>query len=386
MTEKTQTLSETVPEDRSDAPPANDAPLWRRPVPMLIALAVIAAIGALLFYLLSDEPAEEERSSPTMTVTATAPTTVAWPTTISASGPVAAWQEASIGTQIGSYRLIEVRVNVGDHVQKGQILARLDPALLKAEEAQLLASYEEAEANRKRALGLQGSGAISDQDVLQFVTQAKTAAALLAGKRLELRYTNVVAPDDGTISARTATLGAVVPAGQELFRLIRKDRLEWRGELTANQLAPIQKGQEIALELPDGSAATAIVRQTAPSLDEVTRLATVYADIRPGSRARAGMFASGSIELGHSPALVVPAEAVIIRDGRSHVLVLAGDGSTPRVSLREVATGRRRDTQVEIIRGLSGNERVVVQGAGFLNDRDIVRIASSGQKGGAARP
>src|SRR3546814_4137550 len=95
--------------------------------------------------------------------------------------------------------------------------------LLKADEAQLRASYDQAEANRQRALSLQASGGVSDQDVLQYVTQARTAAAALAAKRLQLRYTSVVAPDDGVISARTATLGAVAPAGQEFFRLIRSE-------------------------------------------------------------------------------------------------------------------------------------------------------------------
>src|SRR3546814_9346371 len=108
-------------------------------------------------------------------------------------------------------------------VRKGPVLARLDPALLKADEAQLRASDDQAEANRQRALSLQASGGVSDQDVLQYVTQARTAAAALAAKRLQLRYTSVVAPDDGVISARTATLGAVAPAGQEFFRPPRQE-------------------------------------------------------------------------------------------------------------------------------------------------------------------
>src|SRR5690606_25905749 len=118
---------------------------------------------------------------------------------------------------------------------------------------------------------------------------------LLASKRLQLRYTDVIAPDDGVISARRATLGAVCEAGEELFRLIRKGRLEWRGELTAAQLASVAKGQLVELALPDGSAAAAEVRETAPSLDARSRLGLVYADLIPGSQARAGMYANGQI-------------------------------------------------------------------------------------------
>ncbi|MDB5740492.1 MAG: efflux transporter periplasmic adaptor subunit [Alphaproteobacteria bacterium] len=185
----------------------------------------------------------------------------------------------------------------------------------------------------------------------------------------------MVAPDDGVISARTATLGAVVSVGQELFRLIRQNRLEWRGELTASQIVQIATGQRITLALPDGTSAVATVRQTAPSLDGQSRLGLVYADIENGSHARAGMFATGQVILREAPALTVPAESVVIRDGRSYLLKLGDDSAAPNVSLQPVTVGRRQGGAVEILQGIGPNDAVVVQGAGFLNDGDIVRLA-----------
>ncbi len=312
-----------------------------------------------------------------MTVTSAAPRSVRWSATIEASGAIAPWQEAIIGTQIGGYRLIDVRVNVGDQVKKGQLLAVLDPDLLRADEAQLEATYEQAEANRQRALKLKSTGAISDQEVLQFLTQAKTAAAALDSKRLQLRYTRILAPDDGAISSRAATLGAVMSVGQELFRLIRANRLEWRGELTAAQLAHIETGQRIELTLPDGSNAVAKVRQTAPSLDTQSRLGIVYADLDTGSVARAGMYANGRVMMNDTPALVVPSESVVIRDGRSYVVKLADASATPKVSMQAVTVGRREGSEVEVAGELAANDRVVVKGAGFLNDGDVVRVAGA---------
>ena len=108
--------------------------------------------------------------------------------TLEASGEITTpWQEASVGAQIGGYQLTDVYANVGDQVSKGQILARFDPALLQADESVLKASDDQAEANQERALHLRSTGATSDKDALQYVTQAKTAAALLASKRLQLR-------------------------------------------------------------------------------------------------------------------------------------------------------------------------------------------------------
>jgi RND family efflux transporter MFP subunit len=354
-------------------------PTRLRAVGAMIAVALVLAALAAGYLLLSGNDRQEAapQPRPALTVEIATPARVTWPTMSSASGAIAPWQEASIGTQIGSYQLTEVRVNVGDQVRRGQILARLNPALLKAEEAQLLARYEQAAANDRRARGLQGVGGISDQDALQFATEAKTAAALLAAKRLELRYTFIVAPDDGVISARIATLGAVMPAGQELFRMIRRNRLEWRGEVTASQLQAVAAGERIALKLPDGTTASAVVRQAAPVLDAASRLAIIYADLVPGSRARAGMYVAGEIGTGESPALVVPAECVVVRDGRSHVIEVTGPGETPKVALRTVTPGRRNGNAIEILRGLTGKERLVRRGGAFLNDGDVVRVVGA---------
>jgi RND family efflux transporter MFP subunit len=314
------------------------------------------------------------RPAAALTVTTAIPRHAIWPLVLEAPGAIAAWQEASIGTEIGGYRVIAVNANVGDQVRKGEVLAELDPDLLHADEAQLKAAAEQADVNRSRIQRLRGSGAVSDQDVLQFVTQAKAADAALKAKRLQLRYTLVRAPDGGAISWRGASLGEVAPAGQELFRLIRQNRLEWRGELTAAQLGHIRSGEQIVLSLPDGTEAAARVREVAPSLNDKSRLGLVYADIAAGSTARAGMYANGRLAWGQTGALVVPGDCVIIRDGRSYVVKLAEGGAQPRVTLQEVTVGRRQGREAEIASGLRGTDRLVEQGAAFLNDGDVVRV------------
>jgi RND family efflux transporter MFP subunit len=339
-----------------------------------LLLLALCAFGWCLWNRLSqDAPAEAPR--PALTVSEARPERVIWQDKISASGVIAPWQEASIGTQIGNYQLIEVRVNVGDRVRRGQLLARLDPALLKAQESQLLARYDQAVANDRRAQGLQEAEGISEQEALSAATEARMAKALLDAKRLELRYTAILAPDNGVISARSATLGAVVPPGQELFRLIRQQRLEWRGELIAEQLGNVRAGQTVALALPDGTNVRAIVRQVAPSMDAQSRLAIVFADVAPGGAAHAGMYVTGEIATGKSSALAVPAECVVIRDGRGYVAIIVSDKGATKIALRAVATGRRHGAFVEIVHGLDGKERLVRRGAAFLNDGDVVEIA-----------
>nr|WP_057929956.1 efflux RND transporter periplasmic adaptor subunit [Burkholderia ambifaria] len=345
----------------------------KRLIPVILSAAALAA-GIAFFATRTTATPAPPRPAAALTVTVTTATQTQWPATLDASGAIAPWQEAIIGAQVSGLRLAAVSVNVGDRVRRGQVLAVFDADLLRADEARLQAAWEQAEANRQRALRLKGSGAISEQDILQYVTQADIAKAQLRSTQLQLRYAQVTAPDDGIISARSATVGAVSSNGQELFRMIRQNRLEWRGELTASQLAQVKAGQRISLALPDGTAATASVRQTAPSVDGQTRLGIVYADLEPGSAARAGMYANGSVVLAQRPAVIVPAASVIIRDGRSYVPRLTG---VDRVTLQAVAVGRRQGSSVEIVSGVATGDKVIVQGAAFLNDGDIVHVVTA---------
>jgi RND family efflux transporter MFP subunit len=363
---------------------------WRSlRVPLLVAAAVVAACATLVAALPKAVATTPPGTPPALTVTVAAARQVTWPAVLDATGTIVPWQEAIVGSQAAGLRLIEVSVNVGDRVKRGQVLARYDDTGLRAEAAQLRAATAQARAtaaqanaNEQRALALRGSGGISDQEVQQYVTQAETARAQveiaqaqLEAKQVQLRYANVVAPDDGVISARSASLGAVGASSQELFRLIRQQRLEWRGEVTAMQLANIVEGQRVELSLPDGGSATARVRQTAPALDERSRMGMVYADITRPESTRAGMYAAGRIVLAQRPAMVVPAASVVIRDGRSYVYKVQEERGVAHVAVQAVTVGRRQGGEVEIMEALREGERVVAQGAGLLNDGDVVRIA-----------
>jgi len=372
-----------------------DKSKWpRKAIVIGLTLAGFAATaGVIAFAALPKRSAQPETKPaiPALNVTRTESHRESWSATVEVPGAVAPWQEAVLSAQVAGLRLLEVNAEVGDTVHRGQVVARFDTEMLKADEAQLTAELTKAEANaaqaesnRQRALMLKASGGLSEQDILQNQTQAVTTQAQveavkaqLTAKRLQLRYAEVVAPDDGVISSRNATLGSVSNSGQELFRLIRQNRLEWHGELTAAQLAQIKIGQNIQLELPDGSNAVAKVRKISPSLDSQSRLGTLFADIEAGSRARVGMYANGRILLAQSPALVVPASSVVIRDGRSFVVKFKEEQEITAVNLQSVTTGRRQGQEVEILEGLGENEQVVAQGAGFLNDGDLVKILPS---------
>jgi len=353
-----------------------------------LALILVAGTAGILATGRAADDKKPNAPRPALTVTTARPESARMPLRLAANGNVAAWQEAVIGSESNGLRLQEVRVNVGDIVRKGEVLAVFDGATVKADLAQAQAAVQEAEANAaaaiadaKRARTLQNSGALSEQQITQYMTTERAANARVAAAKataaqqsLRLKYAEVVAPDSGIISARNATVGAVGGVGMEMFRMIRQGRLEWRAEVTAAELPRVKPGAKAEIKTASGGSVRGTVRVVAPTVDAQSRVALVYVDLPPMMHAdaplKAGMFASGSFELGQSNALTVPQQAVAVRDGFPYVFRLNADS---RVSQVKVSTGRRLGDRVEVLDGLAPDAQVVISGAGFLNDGDLVR-------------
>lgn len=390
-----------------------------RPAAGRLVVACAAALVAFvaLVALFSREAAAAEApgkaaagaAKPALTVTVVSPTTATWPQAVAANGSIFAWQEASVGAEAAGWRLAEVRAQVGDTVRRGQVLAVFATEIAEADLAQQRAALAEAEAvlaeataNANRARELQPSGVISAQQTQQILTTERTAQARLAAQRaalaaqaLRLKQAQVLAPDNGVISARTATVGAVAQPGQELFRLIRQGRLEWRAEVAAADLARVRAGQAVRIAPVGAAPLNGRVRMVAPTVDAATRNGLVFVDLlapaaaasaaasAAAAPARAGMFARGEFEVGSQQALTLPQAAVLQREGFNYVFRVGADG---RVQQAKVSVGRRVGERIEITGGLDAGARVVAQGAGFLGDGDLVRVVEAAAAPAAPAP
>lgn len=366
-------------------------PLTLRPTALAIgSLMALLALGLLNPPAHAQAPAAAA-SAPAkaaLTVSVVSPSTTSVPTLLVANGNIAPWQEASVGAEANGLRLAEVRVEVGERVRRGQVLATFAADTLRAEQAQIQAALAEAEANlaaatleADRARALRDSGAISLQQVQQALTTEQTARARVAAQKasldvqaLRLKQTQVLAPDAGLISARTATVGAVVGAGQELFRLIRGGRLEWRAEVPSADLSRVRPGQKATLTTPSGQKVSGTVRKVAPTVDAQSRNGLVYVDLQPTpeSDARAGMFARGEFSFDSRQALTLPASAVLLRDGFSVVMRVGADSKVTQTKVRVVS----RDGDRVALEGLPADARVVSRGAAFLSDGDTVKVVA----------
>ena len=327
-----------------------------------------------------------------LTVSVTKPEVSQWPVLIPASGRLAAWHEAVISAEVSGLRIIGINADVGATVKKGELLVQFDAETAQAELEQQQASVEQAKAdldqavaNADRARGLTGSGAISAQQTTEYlITERKSKAALasskaaLASAQLTLDRTKVYANDDGVISERSASLGKVVTAGDELFKLIRQNRIEWQAELPVKRLADVKEGTKAVIPTPLGDI-SGEVRLVSPTSSTASGRVTVYVALQPAvgmPQPKTGILVSGNFEFSATDALTVPATAVTLRDGFSYAFVLNATDQ-PTVTRKRVETGRRQGDRVEIVSGIDTTEEVVVSGGAFLADGSVVRVVDT---------
>lgn len=327
-------------------------------------------------------------AKPALTVSTVQPMMRELSLRLPANGSITAWQEAIIGSEANGLRLVSVNANVGDKVAKGQVLASFAAEQVGAELAQARASVLEAQANAldaainaDKARTLQASGALSEQQINQYTTLDKSAKArlevaqaALAVQQVRLKQTEVLAPDSGVISSRSATLGAVVGSGVELFKMIRGGRLEWRAEVTSTEMAGIKLGTQVMVTAASGAQVVGKTRMIAPTVDSTSRNGLVYVDLPFHANIKAGMYAKGEFVLGASNVLSLPQQALVLRDGFTYAMRLEPGNKISQVKLQ---TGRRAGDTVEVLQGAKVGEQFVASGAAFLADGDTVKVVAA---------
>ena len=357
-----------------------------RPLTLSLMAAGIVAVGGLGLVASQSRAADKPAATakPALTVSITQAKAGSLPIKLSANGSVTAWQEASVGTEVNGLRVAELHAAIGDRVKRGQLLAsfaaesvQADVALARASVAEASANAADAAANADRARAVQGTGALSAQQINQYLTaelaakaRVDSAKAQLDAQQLRLKHTRLEAPDDGIISSRSATVGSVVSAGSEMFKLIRQGRLEWRGEVTSSEIGRITAGTAVMVTAPGGAQVKGRVRTVAPTVDAATRNGLVYVDL-PGANFKPGMFARGEFALGSSGGLTVANTAIMVRDGFSYVYRVGDDNRVVQV---KVQTGRLLGDQVELLGGVKSEDKLVSSGASFLSEGDLVKV------------
>lgn len=353
--------------------------------PMRLALALALAVGTTA--CAKNEPAKPAEAPAVLTVS-TAPVAMrAMSRSLDLTGSVAAWDPLPVMPAANGLRVMDILVDEGDVVKRGQLLAKLDDATLSAQLAQARARVATAKAQLASAedtytrfAGLAEEGGVSASEMVSRRTAVETASAQLAEANAAVAnfealvsQTRVTAPADGYIMQRDAHLGDVSTVGRALFHLIRDSRLEVEALMPEADLGRIRPGQSARITsdaLPD-LAASGTVREIKPQLDAQSRQATVEIDLPKHSAFKVGMFVRASVNLGTQEALAVPTTAVVARETGNEVFIL--DGQVARA--RKIEIGERQGGWITVNAGLSPGEQLIVSGVGFLKDGDKVDVA-----------
>lgn len=271
-------------------------------------------------------PVAAATSRPALTVRTTSLRDDKWGRSLAANGSILPWQEAVISAQIAGLRIAEVKVSIGDYVQQGQVLVTLD-----------------------------------------------NFASALSSDPEHAPQGRIVAPDSGIISATNANVGSMLQPGTELFRLIRKGRLEWKADLTAEELMLLRKGMSAEVVVGEGRVIKGTIRAISPSVNAQTRYGYALVSLPNSQGVIAGAYARGSFDIssGKKRLASLPQSAVMQRGAKTYVLHVGADS---RVNEHEVVIGQRVGDRIEIKQGLKADELVVESGGAFLTEGDVVQV------------
>ena len=359
----------------------------------------------------------DQSASATLRVSLIKPTLSTEPGSLSVNGQIAARNLVLIGAELSGVRIQSMHAELGDWVQPGQLLAKLDDRVIevelrqaKAQLAQAKASLATAGADATRGAVLRKKGLVSERDVEQIQAallsaqaQVEIADANKAAVALRLSFTEIRAPQKGWISARSAQAGQLLTPGTTLFTLIENGELEWRAEVFEQDLKRIQVGT-IAELLPAQSQQSKIPQQGESQKVILTgKVRSLGVEVDPAKRTimalvqlnwplmreqasklygvQAGSYASGRFILADEPIVTLPSAAIVERDGYSYVYVAVADPAKPGISIAKsvrVEIQKRIGTRVALAQSGSfvfdPSQSVVASGGGFLADGDRIQV------------
>jgi RND family efflux transporter MFP subunit len=305
--------------------------------------------------------------------------------TITASGTLAARRAMPVGSVGEGGRVVSVPVDAGDWVHQGQVLASIDRSVQVQQIASARANIDVAQAdanlaqaNLDRALKLVERGFISKADVDRLTATRDAARARVQVARAQLgelqartARLNIYAPAAGLVLERTVEPGqSVGGGGTPLVTIARGGEMELLARVSESDLAKLTVGV-VAEVTPVGTDRKFVgsILQLAPTIDAQNRQGTARIALPYAPELRPGGFANATIKSGTVVAPRLPESAILSDEKGTYVFIVDKDGKARR---RAIQTGLVTDRGVAVVKGLSGNERIVLRAGGFLTEGETV--------------
>jgi HlyD family secretion protein len=348
-----------------------------------VIVGVVVLLAVRLTQALGVKPITDRNAIPTVSVTAVGVSTV--PTTVSIIGTIAARYDMPIGVEGDGGRVAAIYVEAGDHVKRGQVLARLNVSVLEPQVANLEAALEQAraeaelaDAEYRRAQAVGASGALSAEETqrrksagVTAAAKVKVAAAQLAEAQARLARAAVRAPADGIILTRNVEVGQTATAGGEaLFRLSQGGEVELRGQVAEQDLPLLKVGQAVNVRLTGTTRVyEGRVRLLGAVIDPQTRLGQARVTLTPDPNLRPGAFARAEVTVSNADRAVLPQTAVLTDDKGSYVLIV---NAQHKIERRTVHVSGIVQNGVTIADGIVGTDQVVATAGAFLQEGELV--------------
>ncbi len=366
----------------------NSRSLWIRASIIVAAAVFVAVLAWRVTHALAAKPVVKV-VIPTVSVTQAGVSSV--PTTVSIIGTIAARYDMPIGVEGDAGRVAAIYVEAGDHVKRGQVLARLNVSVLQPQVANLEAALEQAraeaelaDAEYKRAQAVGAAGALSAEETqrrkstgVTAAAKVKVAAAQLAEAQARLARAEVRAPSDGVILTRNVEVGqTATPGGEALFRLSEGGEIELRGQVAEQDLPLLQVGQVVKVRLTGTSQVyEGRVRLLPAVIDPQTRLGMARVSLTPDPNLRPGAFARAEVTVSDAERAVLPQTAVLNDEKGSYVLIVNGQNKVER---RAVRVSGIVQSGVTIAEGIDGKDQVVTTAGAFLQEGEVVKPVARG--------
>lgn len=370
--------------------PPEQPPLMKRGYLIAAAVVIVIAVGLMIAMRSGKSPQALSPEQAAPLISASAPGKTAFKVKASFTGAIVARYDMPIGVEGDGGRVSAVLVEPGDHVRKGQVLARLDTSVVAPQVASLRAAVEQnraeavlAEADYRRAATVNETvGALSKEEVdrrrSQVATTAarvKSAEAQLAEAQARLGRTEIRAPEDGMVLTRTAEVGQTALPGVVLFRMARGADVEMRAQIAEQDLPRLKVDQPAEIRLTGvATPFTGKVRLLAAVIDPQTRLGEIRIALPHDPNLRPGAFARGEVEVASEVRPIIPQTALLSDPAGSYVLIVGPDN---RVQRRAVRLGGTQPSGLVIADGLDGTERIVTTAAAFLRPGELVRLTAA---------
>jgi HlyD family secretion protein len=297
---------------------------------------------------------------------------------VEASGRLVAREEAAGGSEHSGYRVARLYADEGDYVRAGQPLAQLDDTLLRAQVEQQAAVTAQADAEARRVSGLDGQGVLSQEQIETRRYQAKAQEAALKEIRTRASRMTITAPVSGLVLQRGVQPGQIAGGGTTPWFTIARDGLvELDAEVNEADLAGIRAGQSVQVSLPSGQAVSGVVRLVSPRVDSNSRLGKVRVrlpvrpDLRPGGFGRASFGASGAA------VSAIPESAIRYEADGLFVMTVDSNNRAHQVAVK---VGQKGGGWAQLVQGPPAGTRIVLGGASFVTDGDVIRPATTSQQ------